>query len=383
MLTEKNNTIRISFCIVCMNRLHHLQQTFIKNIHDNQDYPDLEFVLLDYNSRDGMDLWVKENLQEYIADGRLTYYKTFEPQVFSHSHSKNLAFRLAGGDIVCNINADHYTGKGFGRYVNDSFNIDPNIVLTTIDSHKTTKNYHPSKDVFGKVCVKKSDFLKIKGYDEQMNNYGFEDYDFVNRLEMSTVKRTFIDDFSFLEFIHHDDEERYSMNNGDEKIHSIYVQHHTPSLSKIIILYKDHCFEMGYLINNSSADAHNYMYAFRPRQFQYQINGNEAQWVKGQWQEDTSEHSIVFNEQPGNSFEMKQLNSNGHWLLKNALNDQSFHRLSHEGVGDYVVRISHTFRNRVIMEENLKEKRIEVNPTGFGNALVFKNFNMDQPLHLI
>ena len=382
MIIVKNSPPKISFCIVCMNRLHHLQQTFLRNIHDNDDYPNLEFVLLDYNSQDGMDQWVNENLREFIADGRVTYYKTFEPQVFSHSHSKNLAFRLASGDIVCNINADHFIGKGFGHYVNKTFNVDENIVLTTIDFHKTTKNYHPSKDVFGKVCVKKSDFLKVKGYDEQMSNYGFEDYDFVNRLEMSTVKRVLIDDFSFLEFIHHDDEERYSMNNGDDNIYSIYVQHCTPSLSKIILLYTDHWFEMGFLINNSSADAHNYMYAFRPRPLQYQFNGTGTQWVKGQWQEDNDKHSIVFNEQSGNSFEMEIIHSNGHWILKNELKELQFHRLSHEGLGDYVVRISHTFRNRVIMEENLREKRIEANAEGFGNALVFKNFNMDQPLHL-
>ncbi|HEX6426988.1 MAG TPA: glycosyltransferase, partial [Niastella sp.] len=116
----KNSPAKISFCIVCMNRLHHLQQTFLRNIHDNDDYPNLEIVLLDYNSQDGMELWVNENLREFIAAGRVTYYKTFEPQVFSHSHSKNLAFRLASGDIVCNINADHFTGKGFGHYVNET-----------------------------------------------------------------------------------------------------------------------------------------------------------------------------------------------------------------------------------------------------------------------
>jgi len=145
-----------------MNRLRQLTETLIQNIKDNDEYPELEFIVLDYNSQDGLADWIKENVNELISNKRLIYYRTNEPLSFSHSHSKNLAFNLANGDIVCNINADHYTGKGFAHYINERFNEDNNCVLTTIDYHKTKENYNPPKDVFGRVCVKKNDFLKKK-----------------------------------------------------------------------------------------------------------------------------------------------------------------------------------------------------------------------------
>ncbi len=377
----KNNPAKISFCIICMNRLHHLQQTFLRNIQDNADYQDLQFILLDYNSQDGMDLWAKENLLDHIADGRVVYYKTFEPQAFSHSHAKNLAFRLADGDIVCNINADHFTGEGFGRYVNDTFTIDEDIVLTPIDFHKTKKSFTPSKDVFGKVCVKKSNFLKVKGFDERMSNYGYEDYDFINRLEMLKVKRVIIEDLSFLKFITHDDEERYAMQKAANNIHAIYIQHCSPALSKIILLYKDNWFEMGALVDNRSVDADKYIYAYKSRNVKYESGENGTPWVKGHWKNDRDNLSIVFTEQSGNSFQVNIIVDNDQCILKNESKGMQFHRLSNESIGNYISGISHTFPNRLIMEENLKEKIVEVNPDGFGNALVFKNFN-NHPLHL-
>jgi len=50
----KYKHFKISFCIVCMNRLHQLSQTLLQNIRDNEDYSELEFIVLDYNSNDGM-----------------------------------------------------------------------------------------------------------------------------------------------------------------------------------------------------------------------------------------------------------------------------------------------------------------------------------------
>ncbi|WP_158563357.1 hypothetical protein [Chitinophaga silvatica] len=46
--------LKISFCTVCMGRLHHLRQTLLQNIADNTTYDNLEFVILDCNSEDGI-----------------------------------------------------------------------------------------------------------------------------------------------------------------------------------------------------------------------------------------------------------------------------------------------------------------------------------------
>jgi len=52
-----------------MNRLYHLQETLPKNIKDNYLPDDVEFVLLDYHSSDGLEEWVRSEMQTYIDNG--------------------------------------------------------------------------------------------------------------------------------------------------------------------------------------------------------------------------------------------------------------------------------------------------------------------------
>src|SRR5258708_30050005 len=44
---------KISICTVCMNRTAQLAQTLPVNIIDNINHPNIEFIILDYNSKDG------------------------------------------------------------------------------------------------------------------------------------------------------------------------------------------------------------------------------------------------------------------------------------------------------------------------------------------
>ena len=63
---------KISICTNCMGRTYDLKRTYLKNIADNLDYPNVEFVLLNYNSKDDMDEWVKRYLSVFIEDGVVT-----------------------------------------------------------------------------------------------------------------------------------------------------------------------------------------------------------------------------------------------------------------------------------------------------------------------
>ena len=56
--------MKLSFLTSSMNRLHHIKQTYIKNIENSLPIQgcDVEFILLDYNSSDGLSGWVKSEL---------------------------------------------------------------------------------------------------------------------------------------------------------------------------------------------------------------------------------------------------------------------------------------------------------------------------------
>lgn len=74
---------RITFTTICMGRLHHLKETLPQNLADNRDYPNLEFLLLNYGGRDGLDEWVRTEMKEHLESGRLVYYHSPEQQRFS------------------------------------------------------------------------------------------------------------------------------------------------------------------------------------------------------------------------------------------------------------------------------------------------------------
>ena len=199
---------RISVCVTCMGRRHHLVETLPKNLADNARYPNLEFVILDYNSNDGLEEWVKKHLGDEIGSGRVTYYRTTEPSFFDRSHARNVAFRLAGGEIVCNVDADNFTGLGFASYVNERFGAHDNIYLQPdlVGAHRRLRG------AFGRLCVRKRDFLNIEGYDEGLDDEGWEDLDVCLRLQKSGLRPLFYEGEHFLRFIHHD-----SINRNDER----------------------------------------------------------------------------------------------------------------------------------------------------------------------
>ena len=61
-----------------MNRFHQIEQTLIKNLEDNwEDRENVEFVLMDINSKDGFRKWIREqDLSKYTESGYLRYYET-------------------------------------------------------------------------------------------------------------------------------------------------------------------------------------------------------------------------------------------------------------------------------------------------------------------
>lgn len=162
---------KVSICTTCMDRLDHLKQTYIQNIEDNLDYPNIEFVLLNYGSKvDDVDTWVKESLSSYIDKGIVNYYKTTEPKHYSMTHSRNIAFKLAAGDIVNNVDADHFTNKGFVTHIN--------LLANQVRHPIFVKSHQKNR---GRLGLFKKDFLYLGGYDEQIRDYGFDDKDLVHR----------------------------------------------------------------------------------------------------------------------------------------------------------------------------------------------------------
>lgn len=228
-----------------MNRLEHLKKTLPINIsHASSDSKNIEFILLDYNSTDGLELWVKENNIQYIDNQTLKYFKTSQPQSYHRSHSRNMVFRLASGDILVNLDADNFIGKGFVEFILK------NIVQSSFLAVDETISGMNFKDALGRICVWREDFEKIRGYDERMAGYGFEDLDFKTRLEQIGLKLKPITNNRFLKSIQHDNSLRIENEGISKNLHCVAVEHLEPFKSIIYVFSKDNTYEIGTIMDN-------------------------------------------------------------------------------------------------------------------------------------
>src|SRR5690606_18126835 len=128
--------------------------------------------------------------------GIVKYVYTAEPDVIRLSHSKNLAFRLSDGEIVCFLDADNFTGKGFASFIIQHFANNRKTFLSVDRSVQASDN-------FGRICVRREDFIRVRGYDESMVGYGWEDIDLINRLKQLGLAEAYISDTTFLKAITH------------------------------------------------------------------------------------------------------------------------------------------------------------------------------------
>ena len=186
----------LSFCTTCMDRLNHLKYTMPTNISVvDWLYPEVEFILVDYNSKDGLEEWVNTELRAYLDSGILKYYKTSQPQYFDMSHAKNISHKLALGEILCNLDADNFISIEFIETILKLFDKDDNIIL------------HGTGGANGKICIKRENFMKLGGYNEKLEGWGFDDLDFLNRaVAFLSLKRANIWQFDWT--INHDSDER-------------------------------------------------------------------------------------------------------------------------------------------------------------------------------
>ncbi len=189
-----------------MDRLHHLDITYFKNIKNTLPQIDIkvdvEFVLLNYNSKDNIDGWVSANEKEFKKNIEFKYIKTTKPKFFNMSVVKNILGKNATGSHLCWLDADNYTENGFVDFVYDTFRMNPNCILNVPYSDNT-------KGLGGRIVCSKLDFLKVNGYDESFVGWGYEEIDFVNRLCKTGCKKISIPN-EYLGKLDHGEDERVS-----------------------------------------------------------------------------------------------------------------------------------------------------------------------------
>ena len=176
--------MKLSFCIACMNRFHQIKKTLIENLKDNEEDSHLvDFVLVDFNSQDGLKDFVLTNFKKELEEGYLKYYFTEELKDWHGPIAKNTPHRLAEGDILVNLDADNYTGYRGGKFLLDIY-----------ESNERDVFIHQGQNIFGKgnsgrVSYYREDFMLLGGHNEEFLPMGHLDGDIISRLVASGTRR--------------------------------------------------------------------------------------------------------------------------------------------------------------------------------------------------
>lgn len=158
--------MKVSVIIPCKNRLNHLQQTLPLVI--KQDYEDLEIIVVDYNCPQKTWQWVaglvSPKVNYVIAD--------VEPNEWSLSAARNLGYKHSTGEMLFFLDADarllqpDFISRNVWHCVDGAF----------VCGWGTGKAH-------GCMMLRRSAFEAVRGYNEAIRSWGYEDLDIFIRLQ--------------------------------------------------------------------------------------------------------------------------------------------------------------------------------------------------------
>lgn len=359
------NFYRISFCTVCMNRTLHLKETLLKNISDNSAYPNLEYVLLNYGSKDEMHEWVTGEMSQYLESGLLKYYKADFPEVFKMSHSKNMVFKLATGDILCGLDADNFTGPGFAAYINKLFAKDQNIFLAPPWIGPGRKWW----DVQGRLCLWKKDFYRFRGYDEGIVDYGYDDQDFKYRMIDAGRRKSIVRTGRFLQAIEHTDELRIAGGMTSKMLVNVLLAKKTDREWEMLYLRTDNQFEQFRVM----APGIRFDQAHQPNcdatgKLVLKLSG----YATGNY--NVQDAGIVFRQENGATLELFSRDQQLELVTSNGV---AYYRLGPGRLQDQLLMGRACFMGKMKLLDN-KQRRTVINQQGFGQGPVIAHASGQQ-----
>ena len=176
---------KISYCTTCKGRLWQLHQTLPVNIKLTS--VDVDIVLLDYHSDDGLEDYIKTNYGKELTDGRLKYFKletTLEG--FDMAYAKHIVHLLSEGNKVFNLDADNYIGTTIPEMTQ--------LPLGKLLLPRLVKGTHTAR--CGRIGMYRADYISAGGYDINIIGMKNDDGDVVHRAWLHGLRFVFSDDVS-------------------------------------------------------------------------------------------------------------------------------------------------------------------------------------------
>ena len=178
--------MKLSLCITCMNRLYQLRETLPHNLKAIEFLDGVELCLVNFNSQDGLDEYIKEHFMHYIESGKLNYFYTKEPEYFHCSIAKNLAHRLGSGDILYNLDGDNFITE---TNVNEILGVFANRKKIFLHERRNLSKEDMHDGTYGRIALTRVNFYLLNGYDENLLGASQHDCDLIKRLKKFKIHK--------------------------------------------------------------------------------------------------------------------------------------------------------------------------------------------------
>jgi predicted glycosyltransferase involved in capsule biosynthesis len=165
------NAMRISFCTTCFNRASQFKQVFESNVEVLRGEESVEWLILNYNSRDDLDEYILPFVRSKACNIR--YVKEISGRKWHMSLAKNISHKLASGDILMNLDCDNRIGEAVTE-IRDAFTASIGAL------HLWSGRY--GDGTCGRIAIRRELFFNVGGYDESFRPMAYQDEDLLERL---------------------------------------------------------------------------------------------------------------------------------------------------------------------------------------------------------
>jgi hypothetical protein len=227
----------LSFCITCMNRIYQIKDTLRKNLNNNINSKyKIEFILVDFGSKDGLKEYVLENFKDELDSEYLKFYYTDELKYWHSPIAKNTSHLLGNGKYVVNLDCDNFTGINGADFLIDYYkNKGNNIII-----HQSSNIY--GSGTMGRISMTKENFLKIGGYNQSLFPMSHQDGDIVNRAILNGLKYYNLKNKEYNKAI---------INDKKESLKNCYGNYNYKNMMKLNMAYSNFSLKSGELIANN------------------------------------------------------------------------------------------------------------------------------------
>lgn len=188
----------VAIITTCKDRLHHLQRTLPAMVAQKPD----EVIVVDYDCPQHAGDWVEAHVP------RVQVVRNPGAHGFNLGRARNLGAAETSSQWLLFVDADVV--------------IQPGLIETLRAGVETGAFYTPQPansadaQLFGSLCCRTRDFVSVRGYDEMIEGWGFEDQDLRERLKLLGLREIHYAR-ELLDPIAHDDSERFVRSDMQDR----------------------------------------------------------------------------------------------------------------------------------------------------------------------